>query len=70
MLFRSIQSYSLTFSRIGTDVQINLGVSYNSVLNTVGVTFEIIPNLLRGSLKPGMGPVFGGVPGTGIAQGR
>ena len=66
----SIQSYSLTFSRIGTDVQINLGVSYNSVLNTVGVTFEIIPNLLRGSLKPGMGPVFGGVPGTGIAQGR
>jgi hypothetical protein len=56
-----IQTYSLLFSRLGTDVQINLGVSYNSILNTFGVTFELVPNLLRGSLRPGTGtPLLGG----------
>src|SRR5207248_969325 len=65
----NIQSYSLIFSRIGTDVQINLGVSYNSVLNNFGVTFEVIPNLLKSSLRPGMGTMVGGVAGTSV-QGR
>ena len=55
-------------SRIGTDVQLNFGFSFNSVLNTFGVQFEIVPNLLRGSMKPGGGPAFGA---TGLpVQGR
>jgi hypothetical protein len=59
----NIQSFSLMFSRIGTDVQINLGLSYNSILNTVGVTFEVVPNLLRSQVRPGM-PLLGAAPGA------
>ncbi|MBI3406729.1 MAG: hypothetical protein HY040_00030 [Planctomycetes bacterium] len=40
------QSNSLVISRIGTDLQINFGLTYNSILNNFGVTFEILPNLL------------------------
>ncbi len=49
------QVYSLLLSRIGTDVMFNVGISYNSILGNFGFTFEIIPNLLRGSIRPGSG---------------
>jgi hypothetical protein len=50
---------SLTFTRIGTDIQVSLGFNYNAILNTFGFTFEILPNLL---------PSRGHVPGTGVTS--
>ena len=41
------QVYALGITRTGTDMQITMGVSYNSVLKNFGLQFEIIPNLLR-----------------------
>jgi hypothetical protein len=43
----TVRSYSLFVSRMGTDVLVNFGVSYNSTLNTVSVAFEMLPNLAR-----------------------
>jgi hypothetical protein len=33
-------------SRIGTDLTVNFGFSYNSIVSTFGVQFEVVPNLL------------------------
>jgi lipopolysaccharide export system protein LptA len=41
-----IQTNSLMISRIGTDVTVSLGLSYNSIVRTFGVQFEVVPNLL------------------------
>jgi hypothetical protein len=49
------QVNSLILTRMGSDVQLSLGVSYNSILSTFGVTFEIVPNLLPANKRiPGM----------------
>ena len=48
----NIQSNSLSISRIGTDVTVSLGFTYTSIVNTFGVQFEIVPNLLLNSLCP------------------
>lgn len=37
---------SFTITRLGTDLQLSLSVNYNALLNTFGVQFEIMPNLL------------------------
>jgi lipopolysaccharide export system protein LptA len=42
-----ISSYSIFLSRMGTDVMVNFGVSYNSTVNTFGIAFEVLPNLTR-----------------------
>jgi hypothetical protein len=39
-------SNSVTLTRIGSDLQVSLGFTYNAILNTFGVTFQIFPNLL------------------------
>ena len=39
--------YSFGVTRIGTDLQVTLGFSYNSTINNFGVNFSIIPNLAR-----------------------
>ncbi len=39
----------IALSRIGTDLTVSLGISYNSILNTAGVNFMVMPNLfMRG----------------------
>jgi hypothetical protein len=38
-------SNSLLLSRMGSDLQLNLGITYNAILSTFGVAVEIIPNL-------------------------
>ncbi len=53
------QAYGLGVTRVGTDVQMTLGLNYNSVLQTFGVQFEIIPNLLKSSIR-GVTPGIGG----------
>jgi hypothetical protein len=62
------QNYSLMLTRLGTDVQVSLGVSYNSILNNLGVNFEIVPILMRGTFRPATGTAIAG-PGTMAATG-
>jgi hypothetical protein len=50
-----IQANSLVLTRMGTDLQISVGINYNSTLNAVGATFEIIPNIVPENRRtPGM----------------
>lgn len=46
------QNYGLTLTRLGTDLAMSLGITYNSVLQNFGIQFEIVPNLVRQS-RPG-----------------
>ena len=52
-------------TRIGTDVQMTLGFSWNSLLNSFGVQFEIVPNLMANRvhtpLVSGPGNIGGGL---------
>jgi hypothetical protein len=41
---------------MGSDIQLSLGLTYNALTNAVGVTFEIIPNLVGNRKVPGFGP--------------
>jgi hypothetical protein len=48
-------SNSLIFTRMGSDLQMSLGITYNAILNNFGVVFEILPNLVPESHRvPGM----------------
>lgn len=49
---------SFIITRIGSDLTMNLGLTYNAVLNNFGVTFEILPNIVAASRKTGTS-VFG-----------
>jgi hypothetical protein len=49
---------SLVFTRIGTDIQVSFGFSYNALLNTVTALFEIVPNLVPPNHR--LGPVAAG----------
>jgi hypothetical protein len=68
------QVTSLYLTRIGTDLQMSLGFNYNSMLNTFGFTFAIVPNLLAGYLQgplgmsPGTGGGAGGFGGGGFGN--
>jgi hypothetical protein len=53
------QVTSLNVTRMGSDLQLTLGVSYNSILNTFGFTFEILPNLVAQSRTVQHGSAFG-----------
>ncbi|MGE0529014.1 MAG: hypothetical protein AB7P49_18295, partial [Bdellovibrionales bacterium] len=45
------QVTSFTLSRTGKDLRVNFGLSYNSILNTTGVIFEVVPNLIPGGIR-------------------
>jgi hypothetical protein len=60
------QYYSLLLTRKGTDVLIGFGVSYNSILNSFGVNFEIIPNLLLSRLRSVPGSAGGAAAGQAL----
>jgi hypothetical protein len=49
-------SNSLVFTRMGSDIQVSLGITYNALTNAVGVQFEIVPNLIGNRKVPGIGP--------------
>jgi hypothetical protein len=49
-------SNSLVLTRMGSDIQVNFGLTYNALLNSVGVQFEIIPNLVANKKIPGVTP--------------
>jgi hypothetical protein len=52
---------SLIVTRVGSDLTVNMGFSYNAILNTFGVTFELLPNAAATNHRPGAG-LFGGTP--------
>jgi hypothetical protein len=52
-------SNSLVLTRMGSDLQWNLGFTYNALTNNFGVVLEVFPNLLaQNSRRPGL-PAFG-----------
>ena len=55
----NIQTNSLMVSRIGTDVTVSLGLSYNSIVHTFGVQFEVVPNLLPMNSRNPAASAFG-----------
>ena len=52
-------SNSLVVTRMGSDLQVSIGVTYNVLQNNFGATLMIIPNLLPGSRRFGAQPVPG-----------
>jgi hypothetical protein len=59
----NVQVNTFTFTRTGSDLQLSLGLTYNSTINTFGFTFEIFPNLLPANRRvPGsLGTVMQGL---------
>ncbi len=47
------QTNTLIFTRTGTDLQVSLGFSYNSLQNNFGAIVEIVPSLVPLSRRPG-----------------
>jgi hypothetical protein len=56
------QVTSMYVTRTGTDMSVSLGISYNAIINNLGLIFQITPNLIA---KRGGGGVFN----TGALQG-
>jgi hypothetical protein len=57
-----IQTQSLVFTRMGSDLQVSLGVNYNSTLSSFGVTFEVVPNLVPEARRiPGVASLGSGL---------
>ncbi|MBY0527816.1 MAG: hypothetical protein K2R98_30750 [Gemmataceae bacterium] len=55
-------SNSLVLTRMGSDLQISLGITYNAMQNNFGMIFQIVPNLLPTAGRiPGL-PVIGQSP--------
>lgn len=46
-------NHSLVLTRMGTDLMVSFGVTYNSTLSTFGVTFEVLPVLLPSRYRTG-----------------
>jgi len=54
-----VQANSVMLTRMGKDMQVNLGFSYNSTLNTFGFQFEILPNAVAATQRVAGMPAFG-----------
>jgi hypothetical protein len=51
---------SVVLTRMGSDLQVSIGFTYNSILNSVGVTFEILPNIVPPNRRvPGLAALGG-----------
>jgi hypothetical protein len=46
-------------TRIGSDLTMSVGFTYNAILNNFGFTFEILPNLLAMNRRAGTGLLGG-----------
>jgi hypothetical protein len=58
-------SNSLMFTRMGSDLQVSLGVSYNALQSNFNVLFNIVPNLLSNKMG-GMGAMGAQGGGMGV----
>lgn len=54
------QTYGIGFTRTGTDMQLSLGISVNSVTNNFGFQLEFLPILVKSNLRTsaGLGNAF------------
>jgi hypothetical protein len=59
-------SNSVMFTRMGSDLQVSLGFSYNALQNNFGVLFNIVPNLLPSNRA--MGPVGSSGTSSGVLK--
>ncbi|HZY87934.1 MAG TPA: hypothetical protein VFE78_24075 [Gemmataceae bacterium] len=55
---------SLIVTRMGTDLQVSMGFTYNAMQNSFGALFEIVPNLVPANKR--VGPLSGGGPGGSL----
>ena len=46
---------SLVITRIGTDLTVSVGITYNAILNNFGFTFEVLPNVVASNRRAGSG---------------
>ena len=52
---------TLVFTRVGSDLQVSLGLSYNALQNSFGALFEVVPNLVPPNRRTGaIGALNGG----------
>ncbi len=57
-------SNSLVFTRMGSDLQVSVGINYNAITNNFGFVFEVYPNLVPEAHRTyGLPPVASGVGG-------
>lgn len=57
---------SLMFTRMGSDIQVSLGFTFNSLQNNFGLIFNIIPNLLPANRA--FGPMSSSGAGSGVLK--
>jgi hypothetical protein len=48
-------SNSLVMTRMGSDLQLSVGITYNALQNNFGAFVELVPNLLAAKVAPGVG---------------
>jgi hypothetical protein len=48
-------SNSLVVTRVGSDLQVSLGVTYNALTQSIGAVFQIVPNLVPANHAVGTG---------------
>jgi hypothetical protein len=54
-------SNSLVFTRMGSDLQVSMGINYNAITNNFGFVFEVYPNLVPEAHRTyGLPPVASG----------
>jgi hypothetical protein len=53
-------SNSLLFTRIGSDLQVSIGLTYNALQSSFGALFQIVPNLVPPGRAPTVGTGMGG----------
>ena len=46
---------SLIITRVGSDLTVSVGVTYNALVNNFGFTFEVLPNAVAMTRKSGQG---------------
>lgn len=52
-------SNGLTLTRMGSDLQVSLGFTYNALQNNFGMTFELLPNLVPANRRFTSGQLLG-----------
>ena len=55
---------SLIVTRMGSDLQVSLGFTYNAMQNAFGALFEVVPNLVPANRRTG--PLSSGGPGGSL----
>ena len=63
-------SNTVLFTRVGTDVQVTFGFSYNYLVNTFGITFNVVPNLVANQQGGVPGQQAQGIGGSNANQDR